>query len=138
MQTIPVAGRRARAQGVLDAMRGVAASVWEHLGTRFDLLVLELTEERVRLVRGATAGAFAVAGATLAAAFGGIALLAWFWDTPNRMLAAVALPVAFAVGALVAARYARSVLGRESPLFRTSLMEFQHDLDALRSPQGRP
>jgi len=132
MQTIPVAGRRARAQGILDAMRDVAASVWEHLGTRFDLLVLELTEERVRLVRGITAGALAIAGVALAAAFGGIALLAWFWETPNRMLAAVALPVAFAVGAVIAARIARSMLGRESLLFRTSMAEFQRDVDALR------
>src|SRR5262245_5953604 len=128
---------RERSAAFLDACRRLAAALWEQAGLRFELLTLELAEERARIVGVLAAIAAIVVGVALALAFAGLAVLIVAWDTPYRVTVAVLFAVTYGVIALVAAFAVRSLLGRTSPLFRHSVAEWRRDVDSL-SPKVEP
>lgn len=122
---------------LLAAGRRLFATLWEHVGIRLELLALELSEERSRLIGALVAAASLVFCAALTLAFAGIALLVAAWDTPYRMLVVWLLAGGFAVAGVIAALTLRNLIGQHSPLFRHSLAEWHRDVDSLRE-QVRP
>ena len=128
---------RERSAAFLAACRRLAAALWEQAGLRFELLTLELAEERARIVGVAVAIAAIVVGIALALAFAGVAALIAAWDTPYRVTVAVVFAICYAAIALVAMIVVRSLLGRRSPLFRHSLAEWRRDVDSL-APKIEP
>ena len=122
---------RERSAAFLAACRRLAAALWEQAGLRFELLTLELAEERARIVGVAVAIAAIVVGIALALAFAGVAALIAAWDTPYRITVAVVFALCYAAIALIAMIIVRSLLGRTSPLFRHSLAEWRRDVESL-------
>lgn len=117
---------------LLGAGRRFFAAIWEHAGIRFELLALELAEERSRLIGALVAAASLVFCSALTLAFAGVALLVAAWDTPYRMLVVWLIAAAYAIAAIVAGITLRGLIGQQSPLFRHSMAEWNRDLDALR------
>jgi uncharacterized membrane protein YqjE len=128
---------RERSVAFLGACRRLAAALWEQAGLRFELLTLELAEERARIVGVLVAIAAIVVGIALALAFAGLAALIAAWDTPYRITVAIVFAVSYAAIALIAMIVVRSLLGRGSPLFRHSLAEWRRDVDSL-APKIEP
>jgi len=128
---------RERSAAFLAAGRRLAGALWEQAGLRFELLTIELAEERARIVGVLVAIATIVAGVALALAFAGLAALIAAWDTPYRVTVAVIFAVTYGLIALVAVISIRSLLGRTSALFRRSLAEWRRDVDAL-APKMEP
>ena len=128
---------RERSAAFLAACRRLAGALWEQAGIRFELLTIELAEERARIVGVLVAIATIVAGIALALAFAGLSALIAAWDTPYRVTVAVTFAVIYGLIALVAVVTVRSLLGRTSSLFRHSLAEWRRDVDAL-APKMEP
>lgn len=122
--------------GSEGSMREASAALVGLVGTRIELLGVELREEATHfqrmLVRGVVAafllgGALVLAGALIAAAF---------WDS-HRLLALGAVTLLYAVlGIAVLSSIRSSFLERPTP-FDTTVKEFEADLHAIRAPLGR-
>lgn len=120
--------------GLLASLRGLLATTLAMLRTRAELLVVELEEEKSRvlsvLLFGAAAFFFLSFGLVMLAVF----LTALFWDSYRLLVIGTftGLFLAIGVGALLALR---GQLQRGSRLFAASLRELAEDGAAL---QGRP
>jgi uncharacterized membrane protein YqjE len=121
-----------RTPALLASIRRMAASVLDNVGARLELLGIEWAEERSRLVWIAVLAAIVIGGALLALGFVGVAALAWAWNTPDRLLVAALIPLAFILVAGGAALAMRRLAGQASGLFRQSVQELRRDIDALR------
>lgn len=112
-------------------IKGAAGTLVELVGTRFELLGVELREESRHVlglvVRGVAAGI--LAGSALAMA--GVLVVAFFWDTHRLWAAAL---VALAYGGLCAYLLTgiRNTLRDRPTPFDASVREIQADLAALR------
>jgi uncharacterized membrane protein YqjE len=120
------------------SLRDAGAALAGLVGTRVELLGIELREEGLNLQRMlavAIVAAFVLGTAFVLAA---VMVAAFFWDT-HRMLALAALTAIYAVGALAALAWIRSSMKRRALPFHATAREFQADLqalsDAARSPQ---
>ncbi len=117
---------------LLDAARRLVAALWEQLGLRLELFMLELAEERTRLIGILLATGTIVFGIALTIAFTGIAVLVAAWDSPHRTWVAVAIAAASALIGVGAWLTLRHLLGQATPLFRHSLAEWRRDVDGIR------
>lgn len=125
-----------RSSGVLDAGRRLFAAIWEHAEVRLELLMVEVAEERSRLVNTAVAAGLLVVFAQLASVFIGVAILVAVWDTPYRIWVAIGLPVIFAAGAFICFMTIRRLMSRKLQLFRHSLAEWRRDVQEMRNKSG--
>jgi uncharacterized membrane protein YqjE len=119
---------RERSMALLASIRRLGAALWEQAGIRLELLTLELAEERARLIGVLFAIAAIVICAALAIAFGGLAALIAAWETPYRVAVALGFAAAFALVALGAGLLVRYLIGKSSPLFRHSIVEWRRDV----------
>ena len=122
-------------EGFLAHIRQLGASLLGHVATRFELLSIEVQEEKARLIRLAMSAAVVSALFIVSVVMVAILILAMYWDTPYRVSAACWLVGVF--GALTAGGgfYVSSQLQRSTTLFATSAIELRRDVDAL-SPTG--
>jgi uncharacterized membrane protein YqjE len=114
-----------------SSIRDAGAALAGLLGTRIELLGLELREEGLhlqRLIIVGVIGAF-VLGAALVLA--GVTVAVFFWDT-HRVLALAVLSAVYATGAWAAIAWMRPSLKRRRAPFQATVREFQADLAALR------
>jgi uncharacterized membrane protein YqjE len=117
------------------SIHGVAGTLIELVGTRFELLGVELRDESRQVaslvVRGVVAGI--LAGAALVMA--GVVVVALFWDT-HRLWAAGLVTLAYAAAcAWMVIGIRNAVRDRPAP-FDASVRELQSDLAALRRRSG--
>lgn len=119
------------AAGPAPSFKAVARTVLEIARTRADLLRVELAQEQARFASLAMFAALAVVAIGVAAQLAAMLAVAWFWDTPYRMVA-VAGAVALFVAAAAACVAAFVVKLRAKPAaFESSLRALQDDIEAL-------
>lgn len=126
------AGGAGRRTGLFAALKNLLATLLAIGKTRAELLVVELEEEKIRLV------------ALLAKALGAVFLLAFglvmlvfclalvFWE--QRVLVFGLLAACFIGGGLWLVAAVRRQAAQPSQLFRSSLGELEADLAHLREP----
>lgn len=121
----------ARHAGLTQSLRNLAATALGVLKTRFELLVSEIEEERLRilelLVWGAAAMLFLAFGLMMLT----FAVIVVFWDT-HRLLAAVVLGFVYLAIAVALFAGARSRVQRPR-IFSASIDELAKDRDTLSS-----
>ncbi len=122
--------------GVFASLRGLAETLLGIAATRFNLLGVEVAEEKERLV------ALLVTAIALVFAFAFSALLltllvvALFWD--NRVAALAGCAVFYgAIGAWLWSHLSAQ-LAEHPPLFAATIAELNKDRDALRETLTRP
>jgi uncharacterized membrane protein YqjE len=118
--------------GPLDSLRALGATLLALIGTRAELLVVEVREEGARrkemLVLAAIAAVFLAMGSLLVAFF----FVVVFWDT-HRIGAIAAVTLLYlGVGAGALLRL-RAKSRSSPPPFEATLAEFAKDLEMLRS-----
>lgn len=116
----------APAGGLKPTLARLAESVVALLRTRGELSVVELVEERERLVLRLALLVGGILVLAFAALFAGLFILAWFWDShPLRAIVLVALAYAIAGGLMIAKS---RMIGRRAPApFSATLAEFEKD-----------
>jgi uncharacterized membrane protein YqjE len=116
--------------GILQSLRNLAATLLALLQTRFELLVAELEEERMRLLQLL----FWIAGAIFFLAVGilllVILLVAVFWES-HRLAAIVVLAGVFLAAGAGMSMMVRKLMRERPRLFSTSLGELAKDRDQL-------
>jgi uncharacterized membrane protein YqjE len=118
--------------GPLDSLRALGATLMALVGTRAELLVVELREETERrkemLLLAGIAGVFLALGLALAAFF----VVLVFWDT-HRVAAGAAVTVVYlGIGAWAAFRLKEKARASPPP-FEATLAEFAKDLEMMRN-----
>jgi uncharacterized membrane protein YqjE len=116
--------------GIVQSLRNLAATLVAVFHTRFELLVTEIEEERVRLLElllWAAAALFCLAVTVLLLV---LLLIALFWDTHRIAVIATLAAVFLAAGVGIAAG-ARDRMHARSRLFSASLDEIARDKDQL-------
>ncbi len=118
--------------GPLDSLRSLGATFLALIGTRAELLVVELREEGERrkemLVLAGVAAVFLALGLLLAAFF----VVVVFWEA-NRIAAAAAVTVLYlAIGAWALLRL-KAKARASPPPFEATLAEFAKDLEMLKA-----
>jgi uncharacterized membrane protein YqjE len=124
--------------GVGHALAQLADSLLALAITRGRLAGLELVEERERLLRRLALVAGGILLLTLAALFGGLLVVAAFWDT-HRLAAIIWTGLAFLVAGALLCRYGIASRDGDAP-FAATLAEFEKDRARLmrqRAPGGR-
>jgi uncharacterized membrane protein YqjE len=117
--------------GPLDSLRALGATLLALIGTRAELLVVELREEGERrkemLVLAGVAAVFLALGLLLVAFF----VVVLFWET-HRIVATAAVTLAYlAIGAGALARLRQKARSSPAP-FEATLAEFAKDLEMLK------
>lgn len=118
-------------EGFLAHIRQLGASLLGHVATRFELLSIEVQEEKARLIRLAMSAAVVSALFIVSVVMVAILVMAIYWDTPNRVAAACWLAGIFAALTVGGGFYISSQLQRSTTLFATSASELRRDVDAL-------
>ncbi len=124
--------KEAAKSGPLDSLRSLGATFLALIGTRAELLVVELREEGERrkemLVLAGAAVVFLALGLALAA----FLVVLVFWDT-HRLAAAGAVTLLYlAIGALAILRLKQKARASPPP-FAATLAEFAKDLEMLKA-----
>lgn len=117
-----------------DAIRilGSAGGVlFEQVKLHGQLVRVEWEEEKIRLFKLLVAVLLGFVSLLCFLLFVGIAVLASSWDTPNRILVAMILVAAYAVGVVLAWLWFRALSARQS--FAATREELAADLALLRS-----
>ena len=117
--------------GIVHSLRHLAATLVALLRTRFDLLVTELEEERIRLLQLL----FWAAGALFFFGVGilllTVLLVAVFWDSNHRITAILVLAGVFLAAGIGVAIGVRNRMHARPRLFSASLDELARDKDQL-------
>ena len=124
--------KEAPKSGPLDSLRSLGATFLALIGTRAELLVVELREEGERrkemLVLAGVAAVFLALGLALAALF----VVVVFWDT-HRVAATAAVTLLYlAIGAWAILRL-KEKARTSPPPFESTLGEFAKDLEMLKA-----
>lgn len=113
------------------SLRRIAGSLLEIVQSRIELIGIELTEEKERLMGVAFLGLAAMLFGMLALVALTALVIVVFWDT-YRLQAMTGVFIVYLVLAAGCALRARTIL-REAPMpFEATLAEFEKDRDALR------
>ena len=112
------------------ALLALVRTILDILRTRADLVVVELAQERHRLVQVVLYGALALVSMALCLGLLAFGAVAWFWDTAYRWPAVTCAVVSCATcTALCALLAARRLRARPRP-FEATLAALAIDLDA--------
>ena len=117
-------------RGLLDSLKGLAASLVAIVHTRLDLLVTDLEEERARLTSVLVmlfVGLFCLSVGVILLA---LLIVVAFWDS-HRLLALVGVTTFFLVGGATAFGCVRHKLRTKPRLFAASLAELSKDRQHL-------
>jgi uncharacterized membrane protein YqjE len=116
--------------GLFDSLRTLIATMAAMAHTRVELLGTELEEELHRVI-ALTVGAIVVlALASLALLFGGLVVVAAFWET-HRVAAVVCVAVGFFALAVMAYVAVRVRTGRRLRLLSATLGQLEQDMQQL-------
>ena len=126
----------ARPAGLFVSLRGVFDTVLGIAGTRFELIGIEIAEEKERLVALLVTAIAAVFAFCFAMLLLTLLVVAAFWDNRLAALGVCALVYA-AAGAWLGLRLRAQLVSRP-PMFATTIAELAKDRDALRDNLGRP
>jgi uncharacterized membrane protein YqjE len=122
----------AREPGPLDSLRALGATLVALLGTRAELLVVELREEGERrkemLLLAGVAGVFLMVGLILAALF----VIFIFWEEHRVAASGIVTAVYLGIGAWAVAKL-KAKARASPPPFEATLAELAKDLEMLRS-----
>ena len=118
-------------EGFLSHIRQLGVSVLKHAAMRVELLSIEVQEEKARLIQLAISAALVSALLIISLVLMAIVVLACYWDTPNRVSAALALAVTFCALTAACGFYLAAQLRRSTTLFSTSANELRRDAEAL-------
>jgi uncharacterized membrane protein YqjE len=121
--------------GLVTHLRQLGASILGHAAMRFELLSIEVLEEKARLVKLAISVAFVALLLIASVVLTAMAILAVYWDTVHRVPAAVSIAGAFGLLTVVCGLYVRVQLRQSTALFVTSAAELR--LDSLALDPGR-
>ena len=121
--------------GLVTHVRQLGASILGHVAMRFELLSLEVQEEKARLVKLAISVAFAVLLLIASVVLIALAILAMYWDTVYRVPAAISIAGTFSLLTAAFGLYVSVQLRQSSALFVTSAAELR--LDGLALDPGR-
>ena len=124
--------RAAGAQGVFASLRAVLVTVLAIAGTRFELIGIEVAEEKERLVAIAVTGFAAAFAMSFAILLLTLFFVVWFWDTHRLVVIGGFTMLYFAAGAWSIARL-RAQLDAHPALFAATVAELEKDRDTLRS-----
>jgi len=118
--------------GPLDSLRSLGATFLALVGTRAELLVVELREEGERrkemVILAGVAAVFLALGLALAAFF----VVVVFWDTHRVAATAAVTLVYLAIGAWALLRL-KEKARTSPPPFEATLGEFARDLEMLKA-----
>jgi uncharacterized membrane protein YqjE len=124
-------GTSTPAAGPLDSLRALGATLMALIGTRTELLVVELREETERrkemLILGGIAAVFLGLGLLLVALF----IVVVFWDTYRIAAAAAVTVVYMGVGAWALLQL-KEKSRTSPPPFEATLAEFAKDREMLK------
>ena len=120
-------------EGFLSHIRQLAASVLKHAAMRAELLSIEVQEEKARLIRLAISAFLLSALVIVSLVMLAILVLVCYWDTPQRVTAAVVLASMFVALTAACYFYLAAQLKRSTTLFATSAAELRRDAEALES-----
>ena len=118
-------------EGFLTHIRQLGVSVLSHVAMRVELLSIEVQEEKVRLIRLAMSAAMVSALLIVSLVMLAILILAIYWDTPNRVPAALWLLGTFGLLTAGGGFYLSAQLRRSTSLFATSAGELRRDAETL-------
>ncbi|HTI18833.1 MAG TPA: phage holin family protein [Trinickia sp.] len=121
------------ASNELGPLRRMLGSIVALLHTRFELIGIELAEERERVIAVLFLGLVAAIFAMMALISLTALIAVAFWDT-YRWQVLAGITVVYLIGALVCALRARSGLNSAPIFFQTTLSEFEKDRDMFREP----
>ena len=128
---VSIAAPASGTEGFLTHIRQLGVSVLEHVAMRVELLSIEVQEEKARLIRVFISAAFVTATLIVSVVMAAILVLAIYWDTPQRVSAALSLTGVFALLTLAAGFYLAGQLRRSTTLFAASAGELRRDAGAL-------
>jgi uncharacterized membrane protein YqjE len=128
MDDSEVPGRTAG--GLFDSLRALIATLVAMAHTRVELFGTELEEEVRRIVTLVLGGVLVLALASVALVFGGLVVIAAYWDT-HRVAATAGVAIGFIVLAAVAYLALRQRTRRRSRLLSSTLDELERDLALL-------
>ena len=118
-------------EGFLSHIRQLGVSVLKHAAMRVELLSIEVQEEKARLVQLAISAALVSALLIISLVLMASVVLACYWDTPDRVSAALVLAGTFGALTAVCGFYLAAQLRRSTTLFSTSASELRRDAAAL-------
>ena len=124
------------AEGLFASLRGVLVTALGIASTRFELIGIEVAEERERLVALLITAVAAVFAFSFAALLLTLLVVALFWD--NRLLALGACAAVYAAAGAWLVTRLRTLLTERPPLFAATIAELEKDRDALRETLKRP
>ena len=124
--------RAAAAPGVLASLRVVLVTVLGMAGTRFDLLGIELAEEKERLVALAITGFVAAFALSFAVLLVTLFCVVLFWDS-YRLAVIGGFTVAYLAAGAWAVERLRAQLASHPALFAGTVAELEKDRDTLRA-----
>ena len=113
--------------------KGLLAAVIELVQVRFQLLTIEAREEGLRWLGMVAYGAIAIYLLSMFLMILALGVIAYYWDTPQRMLIVCLVFAAFLASGLVAAFMAWAKFKQGSALFASSLSELRDDVERLQS-----
>ncbi len=126
------------AEGFLVHIRQLAASLLGHAAMRFELLSIEVQEEKARLVRLAISAALVSALLIVSVVMAAVLILVIYWDTPYRVNAAAWLAGIFSLFTIGSGLYLSAQLRVSSTLFTASASELRRDAEGLASIASPP
>lgn len=118
------------AGGLFDSLRALLATLVAMAHTRVELFGTELEEEVRRVVALVLGGVLVLALASVALVFGGLVIIAAYWDT-HRVAATAGVAIGFIVLAAVSYLAVRQRTRRRSRLLSSTLDELERDLELL-------
>lgn len=118
-------------EGFLSHIRQLGVSVLKHAAMRVELLSIEVQEEKARLIQLAISAALVSTLLIISLVLMAIVVLACYWDTPDRVSAALALAGTFGALTVACGFYLAAQLRRSTTLFSTSASELRRDAAAL-------
>ena len=118
--------------GFLDSFRVLGDGLLATVQDRFELLAVELQEEKFRLIQTflwVSAGVFA---GMMTLTFASLTLVYFFWDSARlAVLGGLTLVYAGALIAIIVA--SRRFIARQPNPFAATLQEFEHDRECIRT-----
>lgn len=115
----------------LHKSKQISVIALDRLGDYIELLRIEMKLQGRELVMQLVGYAVATLFAVLTAIFAGIAVLATYWDSPNRPAAAWGVVIAYAVLAAVGIYFSRKHV-YEGSAFSTLRSELKRDVDLVK------
>lgn len=118
-----------------------APALLRHFAAYGELIALDVARAQRELSGTLVAFGLAALGFLFALMLGCIAVIAYFWDTPDRVAAVAWLAGGFLLLTIVAAAYGARSLKRRSPFLADARREWQADrviLERILSPEEEP